>query len=141
MHNQLSLAFDYGERRIGVAIGQSLTNSAQPLQTIDAIQNKPDWDKIEKIISEWKPDQIIVGLPDDSPQNKVLREKIQHFCKQLKNKYNLPIYTYDETLSSDEAYRYLKLKRQSSRGKIDKRDIDKVAAALLLESWMKSNPR
>ena len=139
MQNQLFLAIDYGERRTGVAIGQSLTKSAQPLKTISTIQNDPDWQQIKQIINEWKPDQIIVGIPDDSHQNKALRKKIHKFCTQLKDKFQLPVDTHDETLSSDEAYRYLKSKRQNSKGKINKKDIDKIAATLLLESWMKSN--
>ncbi|MEM8843592.1 MAG: Holliday junction resolvase RuvX [Pseudomonadota bacterium] len=139
MDNQLFLAFDYGERRTGVAIGQSLTLSAQPLETISAIQNMPDWKKIESIISEWKPVQIVVGIPDNSSQNKALRKKIYDFCNQLTSKFNLPVVTHDETLSSDAAYRYLKSKRQVSKGKINKQDIDKISAAVLLESWMNSN--
>ena len=139
MQNQCFLAFDYGERRTGVAVGQSLTLSAQPLQTIDAINNETNWQAINKLIEEWQPDQIIVGMPDNSQQNKALRRKIRDFCDQLHTRCNLPVHTHDETLSSDEAYMHLKSRRQQSKGKINKRDIDKVAAAIMLESWMRSN--
>jgi putative Holliday junction resolvase len=139
MQNQFFLAFDYGEKRTGVAIGQSLTLSAQPLQTIDAIKDETGWQRIKNLIDEWKPDQIIVGIPDDSQQNKALRRKIDAFCEQLHIRYSLPVHTHDETLSSDEAYLLLKTKRQQTRGKINKKDIDKIAAAMMLESWMHSN--
>ena len=139
MSNQCFLAFDYGERRTGVAIGQSLTQSAQPLHTIESTKNDIDWQKIEALIDEWKPDQIIVGIPDASDQNKALRNKIKKFCDQLTTRFNLPVHTHDETLSSDEAYLHLKSRPQLSRGKIDKKDIDRIAAAIMLESWMRSN--
>ena len=139
IQNQYFLAFDYGEKRTGVAIGQSLTLNAQPLQTIDASNGETDWTKIKKLIDEWKPDQIIVGIPDNSKNNKILRRKILLFCEQLHTRYNLPVHTHDETLSSDEAYLHLKTKRQQSKGKINKKDIDKIAAAIMLESWMHSN--
>lgn len=139
MPNQCFLAFDYGERRTGVAIGQSLTQSAQPLHTLVSTKNDIDWQGIEALIDEWKPDQIIVGIPDASDQNKVLRNKIKKFCDQLTVRFNLPVHTHDETLSSDEAYLHLKSRRQVSSGKIDKKDIDRVAAAIMLESWMRSN--
>ena len=139
MQNQYFLAFDYGEKRTGVAVGQSLTLSAQPLQTIDSINDETDWHTIKKLIDEWKPNQIIVGIPDDSKQNKVLRRKIKEFCEQVNTRYSVPVHTHNETLSSDEAYLHLKSKRQQSRGKINKKDIDKIAAAIMLESWMHSN--
>ncbi|MEM7304223.1 MAG: Holliday junction resolvase RuvX [Pseudomonadota bacterium] len=139
MQNQTFIAFDYGERRTGVAVGQSLTQSAQPLQTIESINNQPNWQQITILIDEWKPARVIVGIPGYSQQNKGLRAKIKLFCTQLQDRFNLPVDTHDETLSSDEAYQYLKSKRKISKGKIDKKDIDKVAAAIMLESWMYSN--
>ena len=74
------MAFDFGERRTGVAISQSLTQTAQPLTTLSNTLGKMDWPAIEKLMQEWKPHEIIVGLPDDSEQNKLLRKKIMKFC-------------------------------------------------------------
>lgn len=137
--NQTYVAFDYGEQRTGVAVGQSITLTATPLTTINSVNKQANWSAIEKIINEWKPCEIIVGIPDDSDENKPLRKKIMHFCRELSQISNLPVTTHDETLSSDEAYQQLKTQRQQRKGKIDKKDIDQLAAALLLESWMNVN--
>lgn len=137
--NHTYIAFDYGERRTGVAVGQSYTRTATPLKTIQSINHLPNWPEIEKIIAEWRPAKIIVGIPNESDENKRLRKKIINFSRELSQISNLPVTTHDETLTSDEAYQHLKNKRRQAKGKIDKQDIDQLAAALLLESWMNAN--
>ncbi|MCL4165346.1 UNVERIFIED_CONTAM: hypothetical protein GTU68_019440 [Idotea baltica] len=139
IQHQVYLAFDYGERRTGVALGQSITASARPLTTISSIDKRPNWAQIETLLKEWQPTQIIVGMPGDVEENKALRKKITRFCSELGNKSGLPVVTHDETLTSDEAYMHLKNKRRSIKGKINKQDIDQIAAAILLESWMSVN--
>lgn len=134
--NQTYLAFDYGERRIGVAIGQSITHTATALTTLTATSKQVDWSAIKNLLLEWQPAEIIVGIPEDSEKNKPLRKKIMRFCHELSQISNLPVSTHDETLTSDEAYQQLKSRRQQTKGKIDKKDIDQLSAALLLESWM-----
>ena len=57
------LGFDYGEQRIGVAVGQTLTGTARPLVTLHTVKQRPDWDRIGALISEWKPEALVVGLP------------------------------------------------------------------------------
>ena len=133
------LAFDFGERRTGVALGQSITGSARPLTTIISTNKQPNWQQIESLLKEWQPTQLIVGMPDDAEENKALRKKITRFCAELATKSGLPVVTHDETLTSDEAYVHLKNKRSSVKGKINKLDIDQIAAAILLESWMSVN--
>jgi putative Holliday junction resolvase len=137
--NKLFMAFDFGERRTGVAISQSLTQMARPLETISNPIGKMDWPAIEKLLQEWQPQEIVVGMPDDSEQNKALRKKIHIFCNELKSRFQLPVHTHDETLTSDEAYFQLKIQRQRSKKLIKKKEIDKIAAAILLESWMSVN--
>ncbi len=139
IHNHVYLAFDFGERRTGVAIGQSITVSARPLTTITSVNKQPNWPQIEDLLKQWRPTQLIVGIPSDVEENKVLRKKITRFCSELANKSGLSVVTHDETLTSDEAYMYLKNKRRKAKGKIDKQDIDQIAAAILLESWMSVN--
>ncbi|MDW3095721.1 MAG: Holliday junction resolvase RuvX [Gammaproteobacteria bacterium] len=137
--HQVYIAFDFGERRTGIAVGQSITGIARPLATITSINKQPNWALIEDLIKQWQPTQLIVGIPDDIEKNKALRKKINLFCSDLATKFGLPVFTHDETLTSDEAYLHLKNKRRNSKGKIDKQDIDQIAAAILLESWMSVN--
>lgn len=137
--NQTYIAFDYGERRTGVAVGQSITRTATPLKTLTSINNQANWEEIRKLLSEWRPGKIIVGIPEESDTNKSLRKKINRFCVELSRISDLPVTTHDETLTSDEAYQQLKSRRQETKGKIDKKDIDQLSAALLLESWMNAN--
>ena len=137
--NHTILAFDYGEKRTGVALGISITKTARPLTTLYSVNSQPNWQEIDKLLTEWNPSRLIVGIPDDSEQNKELRKNITLFCRELSDKSNLPVFTHDETLTSDEAYLQLKNKRKAVKSKINKEDIDQIAAAILLESWMNDN--
>ncbi len=137
--SQVFLAFDYGERRTGVALGQSITGQARPLTTLGSVNQQPDWLSIESLLKEWQPGQLIVGLPEDVEKNKSLRKKIRRFCTELATRSGLPVVTHDETLTSDEAYHHLKNKRRQVKGRINKQEIDQLAAAILLESWMSVN--
>jgi putative Holliday junction resolvase len=132
------LGFDYGERRIGVAIGQRITGTATPLTTLTSKNQNPDWEAIGQLIREWQPEALVVGMPyhlDGSET--VLSERIRRFCRQLEGRFRLPVYQIDERLSSAEAERYLKHQRQQGRkSRIDKREIDQLAAAIQLENWL-----
>ena len=131
------LAFDYGEKRIGVAVGQELTCTATPLTTVGARDGKPDWAAVTRLIEEWRPDALVVGLPlnmDGSPHR--LTRAAQRFGNQLHGRYNLPVEMVDERLSSLEAERVLA--RDSFRGQ-KKADIDEVAARVILESWFEQH--
>jgi putative holliday junction resolvase len=136
------LGFDYGERRIGVAIGQRITGTASPLTTLTSKNQHPDWEAIGRLIDEWQPEALIVGMPyhlDGSETT--LCERIRRFCRQLEGRFRLPVYQIDERLSSAEAERYLKFQRQQGRRKrIDKHEIDQLAAAIQLESWLAGEP-
>ena len=96
MNNKTLLCFDYGEKRIGVAVGQTITSTATALETIIVRNKKPDWDAIGKLISEWKPDKFVVGHPftlegarqklDPTSAKLILetwfRENTGHKCRQ-----------------------------------------------------------
>ena len=128
------LGFDFGEKRIGIAVGQSLTGSVTPLTTLSAVQQKPDWARIEALLKEWQPDRLIVGLPlHMDGREQTLTQRAKRFGNQLKGRYNLPVEWVDERLTSLEAESIL---QQSGKKHSDKRDIDKVAAALILQSWL-----
>lgn len=133
------LAFDYGLRRIGVAVGQSLTGTASPLEAIAARDGKPDWPSIEKALAEWQPRALLIGLPynlDGSRQD--MTDRAEKFGRQLHGRFNLPVHHVDERLSSVEAERRLKELRKAGRKRIRKTDIDSAAACILLENWLRS---
>ena len=130
---QTLLGFDYGTRRIGVAVGQLITHTVTPLTTLHSHNDSPDWQAISKLIAEWQPDKLVVGLPlqlDGTAQP--LTAKAQRFGNQLKGRYNLPVEMMDERLTSHEAETEL----ASRKGKSAKADIDALAAALILQSWL-----
>lgn len=129
------LGFDFGAKRIGIATGQTLTGNANPLQTLTNVNNKPDWDKIESLIKEWKPQALIVGLPyllDGQETEMTLRA--DKFSRRLHGRFGLPVFTVSETLSSFEAED--QLKQHKKIGKQNKGEIDKLAAALITETWL-----
>ena len=131
--NRTILGFDFGTKRIGIAIGQEVTGTANPLSTVTAIKHKPDWDSISKIIKEWQPDLLVVGLPlhmDGTEQT--MTQAARRFSNQLNGRYQIPIALMDERLSSNEAE--IILNEQS--GFTDKAQIDMISAQLILQSWM-----
>jgi len=136
MSIQQVLGFDFGEKRIGIATGQTITQSANPITTLSSIKNKPDWNAIEKLILEWHPDALIVGLPfylDGSESD--MTKRAEKFSRQLEGRFNLPVYTQNEALSSFEAESFLQGKKKQH----DKQDIDKIAAAIIVQSWLEQN--
>lgn len=129
---QTLLGFDYGEKRTGVAVGQSLTRTATGLTTLHSQRNKANWPAIEALIKEWQPDALVVGIPvhmDGTEQAMTLAAR--KFSRQLHGRFHLPVFEAEERLSSIEA-------EQSLAYKGDKADIDKEAARIILQSWLNS---
>ena len=136
------LGFDYGTKRLGVAVGQAVTRSSNPLCTLEAQREKPDWDMITNLIHEWQPEGLVVGLPvhmDGTEQAITARAK--RFARQLEGRFGLPVHLADERLSSREAKSIIKHNRQMGhrRRKTEKHDIDKVAATLILQRWLETH--
>ena len=132
------LCFDFGTKRIGVAVGQSITGTANPLPHLTADQGIPRWEHIAKLIQAWKPKTLIVGLPlnmDGTEQ--AITELAKQFMQQLEMRYQLPVKPIDERLSSVAA-RELLFEEGGYRA-LKKGYIDSIAAAILLESWMREN--
>lgn len=128
------LGFDYGTKRIGVAVGQTLTGSARPLTLVKARDGKPDWEAIGRLIAEWQPAALVIGLPvhmDGSEHERTARAR--RFGNQLAGRYNLPVHRVDERLTSYEAE--LELRAQGKGGEA----LDAVAAQLILQSWLDEN--
>ena len=135
MNIQTVIGFDYGERRIGIATGQTVTSSATPLITLNNINQKPDWKAIETIITEWQPQALIVGLPLhlDGSDNETSK-KAERFSRQLHGRFSLPVHLINEGLTSFEAEQHLTKKNQHN-----KQEIDKIAAAIIVQSWLEQN--
>ncbi len=132
---QVLLGFDFGLKYIGVAVGQTLTRTAQPLTTLTAQQGIPDWNEIKKLIETWRPNALVVGIPlnmDGSEQ--FLTHAARHFSEALEKHFNLPVHSMDERLSTIEARAHLFEK--GGYKALQKKAIDSVAAQLILESWL-----
>lgn len=128
------LGFDFGMKRIGVAVGQTITHSANPLTTLSAIDGIPSWEEIENLISLWQADALIVGLPyqlDGSEQT--LSFAAKKFGNRLKAKFNLPVFLVDERHTTMAAKSYLKEAKIYAP-----KEIDQYAAKFILESWLNS---
>lgn len=139
---QAALGFDFGAKRIGVAVGQSVTGSASPLGVVAVRDGKPDWGAIDRLVKEWRPASLVVGLPynmDLSEQD--MTQRARQFVEQLTQRYPFPVHTVDERLSSREAESRLKESRQQGRRRVSREDIDGAAACVILESWFHSSPR
>lgn len=129
------LGFDYGAKRIGVATGQTITRTATPITTLNAVHGSPDWAGIEALIEQWKPDVLIVGMPYfiDGTESEMTKT-VQHFCNELEKRFNKSVLSVNETLSSYEAEEALKKNMKIS--KHNKQEIDKMAAAIIVQSWL-----
>ncbi|QYZ66833.1 MAG: Holliday junction resolvase [Gammaproteobacteria bacterium (ex Lamellibrachia satsuma)] len=128
------LGFDYGTRKIGVAVGQTITATATALETLLPVKNKPDWQRISQLIDEWKPDALIVGLPldvDDTETDATAPAK--RFSRQLEGRYRLPVLMTDERFTSFEARDRLGHKAKRIE------EYDAVAAKLIIETWLSEN--
>jgi putative holliday junction resolvase len=124
------LCFDYGSKRIGVAVGQAITGTATPLQVINVYNNQPEWDRIQQMIKDWQPEALIVGIPvqmDDSRQE--MTTAAERFVRQLEGRFHLPVFGVDERLSTFEA------KNRSGM----ETEIDSIAAQAILETWLAEN--
>jgi putative pre-16S rRNA nuclease len=134
------LAFDFGLRRIGVAVGQTITGSASPLDTLVCRQALPDYERIAGLVREWRPDRLVVGLPlaADGTASDMSRAA-EGFARELE-RLGLPVDRVDERHSSLEAGATLKQARQAgSRGRIRRGDIDAAAAVVIAERWLHQN--
>lgn len=129
------LGFDYGEKHTGVAVGSTFTGTAQPVTVLTANGDEPDWTAIDRLIAEWKPHGLVVGLPlnMDGSRNRLTRAA-RAFGESLRARYNLPVHMADERLSSRAATDTLleagvPLKRH-------KHQIDKLAAQTILQAFL-----
>lgn len=123
------LAFDFGEKKIGVAVGQTSTNTSSPLKIIFNYHGETNWDEIKEILYEWKPELILVGKPlnmDDS-ESKIMK-KVDKFYKHLTTLYDSKYEYVDERLTTFEAREILKDNKSDM--------VDANAAKILIDNWL-----
>jgi putative Holliday junction resolvase len=136
--NLTFISFDFGTKRIGVAVGQTVTMTATPIDSLQAQQGVPHWSQISLLIDRWRPCAFVVGIPFNmdgsfSPITLCARS----FAEKLRLQFSLPVYEIDERLTTVEARQtlfelggYKALKRIS---------VDSFAAKLILETWMRTS--
>ncbi|MBO6656002.1 MAG: Holliday junction resolvase RuvX [Pseudomonadales bacterium] len=125
--SEITMAFDFGTTKIGVAVGQKITGTATPLSIVPARDGIPDWEAMDRLIEEWQPKEFVVGLPinmDGTESDMSLAA--EKFSRRLHGRYNIPAHLMDERLSTFEAKSY----------DGDPGQVDAIAAKLILESWL-----
>ncbi len=149
------IAFDYGEKRIGVAVGQTLSATAEPLVVLEQKNRQIDWAAIKALMEDWRPDQLLVGFPHTADGKEIpIHLAIKTFSEELGSRFNLPVAFCDEHLSSYQAKqsplavkaaKRSANKRHQPGGKNHARKrrrdtvgIDAIAAQMILESWLES---
>ena len=132
------MAFDFGTKSIGVAIGQEITATARPIASLKARDGIPDWEQLQKLLNEWKPDLVVVGLPlnmdgTEQPVTACARK----FANRLQGRVGQKVVLHDERLSTVEARSHL----FASGGfrALDKGRVDAASACVILESWFEQN--
>jgi len=133
------LGFDFGLRRIGVAVGQTATNTASSLETVSH-GREPDWDALSRLVKEWKPAALLVGLPlgRDSEETE-MSKAARRFGAALQERFSLQVVFADERLSSRAAEdRFAELRASGSLRKKDAKQLDAMAAKIILEAWLQS---
>lgn len=135
------LAFDYGHKRIGVATGQSVTGTASPLTVLARHGGRTDWLAIRKLIDEWRPGALVVGLPlmEDGTESDLTRSA-RRFGRRLREETSLPVHFADERYTSAAARSdFAELRREGAVRQSDRGRIDAVAAQRILETWLNEN--
>lgn len=122
------LGFDHGRKKIGVAVGQTVTGTARALQSLPARDGQPDWDQVATLLAEWQPQALVVGRPlyltGDTSETTAAAER---FARRLHGRFGLPVHLMDERLSSQAARRL-----EGGKGA----DIDAQSARIILQDWL-----
>ncbi len=134
-----ALVLDFGERRIGVAIANADAGTASGIDTLAGGGSEPDWQGLDRLIADWQPDQLVMGLPynadgSDSP----MTERVRAIAARLQERYELAVDLVDERLTSVEAENRLREAREQGlrRRRTRREDIDRIAAQVIAEAWL-----
>lgn len=121
-------------------MGQTVTRSASPIKTLRSRGDKPDWAGIEALVREWRPSAAVVGLPYNMDDTEVdWSPRVHRFARQIRGRFGLPVHLIDERLTSIEARRELRERPGPRRS--DRDPVDALAAALILETWLRDQPQ
>jgi len=127
------LSFDFGTKKIGCAIGQSITRTASPLSRL-TVHKEPPWEQIHRLIQQWEPHGLVIGLPlqpdgTHSPTSRLAKKFGQH----LQERFGLPVYFIEERLTTVAA------RERLAELPYSQRNVDSMAAAIILESWFSAH--
>ncbi len=139
-HSQQVLGFDFGTTRIGVASGQTLTASTTELPAVSARDGTPNWQQLDKIIEEWQPDILVVGIPlnmDNSISE--MSRRARRFANRIQDRYQRTCFLIDERLTTRDA-KQIHYARGGGNN-FRKESVDGIAAQLILQSWFNSDVR
>jgi putative Holliday junction resolvase len=132
------IGFDYGTSWIGIAVGQTLTDQARPLPAIKSFKQSPDWEAISRLLGEWQPQKLIVGLPtSEHPETKYMTDRASRFSRQLQGRFGIDTDLIDERLTTREAYT-IAIERGQRKSK---QKIDSISAVLITETWLREYQR
>ena len=121
------MGFDFGMKRIGVAVGQKVTQTASGLTVVQACDGIPRWEYLDKIVLDWQPEKFVVGLPINMDgSDSEMSKKAQKFSRRISSRYKIKSEMFDERLTSFEA-----------REHDSETHIDAIAAKIILESWLR----
>lgn len=131
---KILIGFDFGMKRIGVAVGQTITQTARPLDTIQAKEGIPNWNALTNLIKKWVPDALVVGIPINMDgTDQVISQQARQFAQSLHEHFHLPVHEIDERLTTKDARERLFM--QGGYKALQDGQVDRVAAQLILQNW------
>mgnify|MGYP001108413353 CR=1 FL=1 len=135
MTKTIALGFDYGLKRIGLAVGQNITQTASPLETLVVCDGQIDWVYCDQVVAAWRPTVLVVGWPvAELETDQTLAKEVRLFSQQLAQRYQLPVERVDERFTTREARLYLQQKQGKS---VNHLKVDGIAACLIVESYLR----
>lgn len=135
----LVMGFDFGLKRIGVAIGQTISQTASPEAIVASRDGRPDWDHITQLIEHWHPCALVVGLPMRlNGEEQALTQPARKFGQRLSGRYQTPVFYIEEQLSSIEAENRFKASRKPARKGGHTQSLDDHAAQIILQNWLEN---
>ena len=136
----LYMGIDFGEKKIGFAVGQLITTKANPIKIIKNLKDQINWLEINNIIENWKPNVIIIGYPYTKEKSLFIK-KLDKFIEELSKQYSnsIDVLVFSEVLSTEESKAVYKDLRKSNYNISKKEDLDDLAASIILQSWFNEN--